>query len=208
MKTILVASPKGGVGKTTIATQLAAHAAIEGHASVLVDADPQGSASRWAERRADMASAVLPVDGTRKDWHRRIPASAQRIIIDGRAGAMPRHLEQFLEHADALLIPVAPSALDIEATVPFISALSTHPRVKKGSLPLALVVNKLKPWTRTSQEAISLLQDWGLPLAGQLRDNQAYVLLTGLGRSLFDYQSSAVRQHQQDWLPLLRWLYS
>lgn len=208
MKTILVASPKGGVGKTTIATQLAAHAAIEGHATVLVDADPQGSARRWAERRSDMASAVLPLDGTRKNWHKRIPDDAERIIIDGRAGAMLKELEKFLDHADALLIPIAPSALDIEATVPFISELSAHPRVKKGKLALALVGNKLKPWTRTSQEAISLLQDWGLPLAAELRDSQSYVLLTGLGRSLFDYQSSAVRQHQQDWLPLLHWLYA
>ncbi|PJK07463.1 CMP-binding protein [Lysobacteraceae bacterium NML120232] len=207
MKTILVASPKGGVGKTTIATQLAAHSAIEGHATVLVDADPQGSAIRWAERRSDMDTAVLPVDGTRKSWLRQVPEDATRIIIDGRAGAMPKDLEKFLEHADAVLIPVAPSALDIEATVPFINALSAHPAVKKGRLPLALVGNKLKPWMRTSQEAISLLQSWGLPLAGQVRDSQSYVLLTGLGRSLFDYHSSAVRQHQEDWLPLLRWLY-
>ena len=76
MKTWLVACSKGGVGKTTIATQLAAYAALSGLRTVLLDADPQGSATRWCERRAGMASAVLPLDGTRKGWRRRVPDDA------------------------------------------------------------------------------------------------------------------------------------
>ena len=65
MKTVLVASSKGGAGKTTIATHLAAHAAVDGRNTVLVDADPQGSSTRWARRRAELDSAGLPLDGTR-----------------------------------------------------------------------------------------------------------------------------------------------
>ena len=87
MKTWLVACSKGGVGKTTIATQLAANAALSGLRTVLVDADPQGSATRWCERRAGMASAVLPVDGTRKSWRKRVPDDAQRVVVDAPAGA-------------------------------------------------------------------------------------------------------------------------
>ncbi len=207
MKTILVASSKGGVGKTTVATQLAAQAAIEGLNTVLVDADPQGSSTRWAERRADLSSAVLPVDGTRKGWQKRIPEDAQRVFIDAPAGAMAGELESFLDVVDAVVVPVPPSALDIEATVPFLNALGKHPRVRKGELPVALVGNKLKPWTNASQQAMDVLRQWGVPLVAELRDSQSYVLLTGLGRSLFDYQSANVRQHQEDWQPLLRWLY-
>lgn len=207
MKTILVASSKGGVGKTTIATQLAAHAAIEGLNTVLVDADPQGSSTRWAERRADLPSAVLPVDGTRKTWQKRIPDDAQRVVIDAPAGAMSGELEPYLDTADAVVVPVPPSALDIEATVPFLNALAKHPRVRKGELPIALVGNKLKPWTNASQQAMDILRQWGVPLVAELRDSQSYVLLTGLGRSLFDYRSTQVRAHQEDWEPLLRWLY-
>ena len=207
MKTILVASSKGGVGKTTVATQLAAQAAIDGLNTVLVDADPQGSSTRWAERRADLSSAVLPIDGTRKAWQKRIPEDAQRVFIDAPAGAMAGELEGFLDVADAVVMPVPPSALDIEATVPFLNALAKHPRVRKGELPVALVGNKLKPWTNASQQAMDVLRQWGVPLVAELRDSQSYVLLTGLGRSLFDYQSAQVRQHQEDWQPLLRWLY-
>ena len=89
MKTWLVACSKGGVGKTTIATHLAAEAAVSGLRTALVDADPQGSATRWCERRAGMASAVLPLDGTRKSWRKHLPADTQRTIVDAPAGAMP-----------------------------------------------------------------------------------------------------------------------
>ena len=206
MKTWLVACSKGGVGKTTIATQLAANAALSGLRTVLVDADPQGSATRWCERRAGLASAVLPLDGTRKSWRKRIPEDAQRLIVDAPAGAMADDLEEVLEIADAVVVPVQPSALDIEASVRFLESLGRHPRVRKGKLRVGLVGNRLKPNTNASQQAMEVLRGWPFPLVAQLRDSQAYVVLTGLGKSLFDYHSAQVRDHQADWQPLLKWL--
>ena len=206
MKTWLVACSKGGVGKTTIATQLAANAALSGLRTVLVDADPQGSATRWCERRAGLASAVLPLDGTRKSWRKRIPEDAQRLIVDAPAGAMADDLEEVLEIADAVVVPVQPSALDIEASVRFLESLGRHPRVRKGKLRVGLVGNRLKPNTNASQQAMEVLRGWPFPLVAQLRDSQAYVVLTGLGKSLFDYHSAQVRDHQADWQPLLQWL--
>ena len=206
MKTVLVASSKGGVGKTTIATQLAAQAALAGRRTALVDADPQGSATRWAGRRAGLDSAVLPVDGTRKGWRKQLPADTEFVVIDAAAGAMANDLDSFLERADAVVVPVLPSTLDIEASVPFLDSLARHPRVRRGQLRVGLVGNKLKPWTNASQQATELLRQWPYPLVAQLRDSQAYVLLTGLGKSLFDYNSAQVREHQVDWQPLLRWL--
>src|SRR4249920_2687194 len=100
MRTILVASSKGGVGKTTLATNLATHDAVKGKRTVLVDADRQASALRWCEKRAGMESAVLPVDGTRRDWTKKVPDDAQRVIVDAPAGAMGEDLELFLDEAD------------------------------------------------------------------------------------------------------------
>ncbi|GAA4857371.1 ParA family protein [Luteimonas vadosa] len=208
MKTVLVASSKGGVGKTTIATHLAAQSALSGQGTVLIDADPQGSSTRWCERRASLDSAVLPIDGSsrHKTAWKSVPDGADRIVIDAPAGAMGDSLATWLEHADALVVPILPSALDIEATVPFLNSLSRHPRIRRGDLRVGLVGNKLKPWTNASRQALDLLGQWPYPVVAQLRDSQAYVMLVGLGKSLFDYHSAQVREHQDDWKPLLRWL--
>ncbi|HEY0860396.1 ParA family protein [Pseudoxanthomonas sp. F11] len=207
MKTILVASSKGGAGKTTLATNLAAYFALDGKRTVLVDADPQHSSTRWAERRAELESAVLPIDASgRRAWRAWLPEDAERVVVDAAAGAMADDLGSFLEHADAVVVPVLPSALDIEATVGFLNTLAKVPRVHKRKLPVGLVVNRSKPWTNASQQAVEMLKTWPYPVITQLRDTQAYVVMAGLGRSLFDYRSAQVREHQADWEPLLKWI--
>ncbi|WP_222566055.1 ParA family protein [Novilysobacter antarcticus] len=207
MKTVLVATSKGGAGKTTIATHLAANAALQGHRTALVDADPQRSSHGWAQRRAALDSAVLPVDGTNRwKWQRGVPADTERVIIDAPAGAMADELESFLDVADAVVVPIQPSLLDIEASVPFLDSLARHRRVRSGELKVGLVANRLRPWTSTSRETLAMLDKWPYPVVAQLRDSQAYVVLAGLGKSLFDYHSANVRDHQSDWQPLLKWL--
>ena len=206
MKTVLVASSKGGVGKTTLSTNLAAQFALDGKPTVLVDADRQASSTHWAQKRAHLEHAVLPVDGTRRDWDRRVPSDAQRVVIDAAAGAHGAELAHFLDVADAVVVPVLPSTIDIEATVPFLDTLAKHPRIRKGKLHVGLVGNRLRPWTNASQQSMDLLRQWPYPLVAELRDTQAYVLMAGLGRSLFDYHSQQVMEHQADWAPLFKWL--
>ena len=206
MRKILVASSKGGCGKTTIATNLAAHFAQDGKNTVLVDADRQGSALRWAEKRAGLSAPVLGMSALKGDWAAKIPADAERVVIDGPAGIRPGELAELLEDVDALLIPVLPSRIDLEASETFLREVAQLARIKRGKVAVGLVANRLKPWTTASQDAIDEIKKLPFPLVAQLRDTQGYVLVAGLGKGIFDYNSELIRSHQEDWAKLLRWL--
>ena len=206
MRKILVASSKGGCGKTTIANNLAAHFAQDGRNTVLVDADRQGSSMHWAEKRAGLPAPVLALSGLRADWSAKIPEDAQIVVIDGPAGIRSGELAELAHDADALLIPLLPSRIDLEASEHFLDEVSRLGRVKRGSLAVGLVGNRLKPWTTASQDAVEEIKRLPFPLLAQLRDTQGYVMVAGLGKSIFDYASELIRSHQEDWGKLLRWV--
>lgn len=206
MLKVLVASSKGGAGKSTLATNLAAYYAVDGRNTVLVDADRQGSSLRWSEKRAAHPNAVLGISGLRRDWQKQVPEDAQRVVIDSAAGIRPGEVGDWLDDIDALLVPVLPSAIDLEATQPFLAEVAALPRVKKGKVAVGLVANRLKPWTNASQLAVEEIKGFPFPLVAELRDTQGYVLANALGKSIFDYHSESVRSHQDDWAKLLRWL--
>jgi len=206
MLKVLVASSKGGCGKTTLATNLAAHYAADGKRTVVVDADRQGSSQRWCEKRVLLGGIVLPVDGTRRGWQQRIPADAQRAVIDTPAGIRASEIADWIDDVNVIVVPVLPSTIDLEASAAFLAELADLPRIKRGKVAVGLVANRLKPWTSASQQALDQIRQLPFPLVAQIRDTQAYVLLAGLGKSIFDYHSEQVRSHQDDWAKLLRWI--
>ncbi|MET0506183.1 MAG: ParA family protein [Luteibacter sp.] len=206
MLTTIVASSKGGCGKTTLVTQLATHWVQSGKQTAIVDADRQHSSLRWVGRRPENVPAVTAIEGSRKALER-LPGDVQRVIVDTPAGVSEKDLEPYLEQADVILVPVLPSFFDIDATLDFLAMLRGIPRVKRGKLPVGLVGNRLKPWTNASQAALADLAERApFPVVAELRDSQAYVLLTALGKGIFDYHSENVRGHQDDWGKLLRWI--
>ena len=106
MLKLLVASSKGGCGKSTIASNLAAYFALKGKATVLADADRQGSSRNWCEKRAALDSAVLPLDATRKGWQKHVPDDADCLVIDSGAGIRASEVAEFLDDVNTLVVPV------------------------------------------------------------------------------------------------------
>lgn len=206
MLKVLVASSKGGAGKTTIATNLAAHYSVDGKNTVLVDADRQASSQRWAEKRAGTPHPVLGLSGLRRDWARHVPEDAERVVVDSAAGIRAAEVGDYLDAVDAVVVPILPSPIDLDAADAFLSELAELPRIKRGKVPVALVANRLKPWTNATQQALEKIRAFPFPLVAELRDTQGYVLVAELGKSIFDYNSEVVRSHQEDWNKLFRWL--
>lgn len=205
MRKILVTSAKGGAGKTTIATNLAAHFAQAGKNTALVDTDRLGSSFAWARKRPDALPGVLGIEGARRWWDK-LPPDTQRVVVDSPAGIRPSEVEELLEHVDAVVVPILPSVIDLEATLGFAAGIAALPAVKRNKLPVAIVANRTKPWTNATQAALETMRTFPFPLVAQLRDSQGYVLLAGLGKSIFDYHSEQITSHQDDWQPLLKWL--
>ncbi len=207
MRTILIASPKGGCGKTTIATNLAAFYATAGRETALIDCDRQGSSLHWAEKRSSLSDPVLGMHGrVGPKITAKLPDGTKRCVIDTPAGIRTNEVAELLESAHALLIPVLPSVIDLEASETFFAELAELPAIKRKKIPVAIIANRTKPWTNSTQMAVARLKESPFPVIAELRDAQGYVLLAGIGKSLFDYHSEQSRSHQDDWAPLLKWL--
>jgi chromosome partitioning protein len=149
---------------------------------------------------------VLGLQGEDGRWQRRVPEDTEWLLFDAPAGSQPATLKAVIERVDALLVPVLPSAFDLEATAGFLDALSTHKRLADRSLSVGLVANRVRANTQASQRALAQLAQWPYPLRAELRDSQSYVLLAALGKGLFDYDNEAVRAQAEPWRPLLQWL--
>src|SRR5688572_31792338 len=107
MRHILVTNAKGGCGKSTIATSLAAYFASEGHATALADFDPQASALAWLEQRpADCA----PIAGVRgfESGLKAVPRNTEFVVIDSPAGSYGSALTELVRRAETIVVPVLP----------------------------------------------------------------------------------------------------
>ncbi|WP_370590449.1 ParA family partition ATPase [Xylophilus sp. ASV27] len=159
---IALLNQKGGAGKTTLATHLAGELARQGNRVTLLDADPQGSALDWSQRRLQSGQERLcGVFGLARDTlHREVPAialEADFVVIDGppRVAALARSA---LLAADLVLIPVQPSAYDVWATQEMVG-LITEAQVFRPALRAAFVINRRVVGTVIGREARAALAD-------------------------------------------------
>ena len=126
---LVVLNPKGGSGKTTLATNLAAWCAIQGDPVTLMDFDPQGCSTRWLANRPATCPAIHGVPAYRvnqrmtRSWQLRTPPGTRDLVVDTSAAVPAQNIVEYTRGADAIIIPVGPTDIDIHAAAGFISDL-------------------------------------------------------------------------------------
>ncbi len=205
MLSILIANAKGGVGKTTLATQLAGYYASRGRRVVLADFDKQRSALGWIERRAAVLPRVYGWSGTDKKAGE-FPVTPEVLILDSPAGLSGERLKTAVRNVRHVLIPLQPSPFDMAASDAFVEALAGLKQVRKGRRHLAFVANRVHERTRTAIWLREQLDALDLPLAGVLRDTQRYVQMAMDGTTLFDTDDRAGDRDRSQWRSVLDWL--
>lgn len=212
MNTTLVVNPKGGAGKTTIATNLASHFAAGNIPTTLMDYDPQGSSLNWLRLRAPHASAIYAAKAApeRRDRLRSfemfVPPHTQQLVIDAPAGASGVQLQEMLDRAQCIIVPVVPSPIDLHATANFIRDLLSYSRLRSGSARLGIVANKVRRSMPAYRPLEGFLQSLNLRLLARLIDSDTYLRAAESGVGIFEMDESLSVSERKQFAPILEWV--
>ena len=203
MKSVLIANPKGGAGKTTLSTNLAAHFANEGKKVTLCDLDRQQSALRWLAFR-DPALPAITGYFAGNQMAVSLPREADWVVLDAPAGLQGYKLNDVLRTADKILIPVVPSIFDMAATEDFLNSIRTEMRGKRHAV--GIIAMRVDPRTRAAQMLEEFLTHFDVPIVTYLRPTQNYVNAAAGGQSIFDPPKSKHKRDIEEWKPIVDWL--
>jgi chromosome partitioning protein len=200
MPVIVIANPKGGVGKSTIATNLAGYFAKQGHKVMLGDADVQQSSRSWLALRPGSLPQIAAWD---IDGHvAKPPKGTTHIVLDTPAGLAGARLDEVLCIADKIVVPLQPSMFDILATQAFLQ----HLKDRHGKSAVGVVGMRVNIRTRAADQLAHYVSNLGLPMLGYLRDTQNYVQLAAHGATLWDVTPSRVEKDVEQWEALVEWV--
>ncbi len=201
----VVMNPKGGVGKSTLATNLAGYYATRGRAVMLGDVDKQQSAREWLKLRPPACAPILSWE-IERGRAAKPPREASHIVLDTPAGISEKLLEQVITPARRVIVPLQASMLDILATKHFLAQLAEDRAVRKSDALIGVVGMRVDTRTRAFDELQRYLDGLGLPVLGYIRNTQNYVQLAARGLTLFDIAPGRVQQDLDQWAPILKWL--
>lgn len=201
MPVIVIANPKGGVGKSTFATNLAGYFAAQGHKVMLGDVDAQQSSRSWLALRPASLPAIQAWEI--EDGHvAKPPKGTTHIVLDTPAGFSGKRFEKVMQIADKVVVPLQPSIFDILATQEFLQKLQQI----KGKFELGVLGMRVNGRTRAADQLAKYVNGLGIPVLGFLRDTQNYVQLAANGATLWDVAPSRVEKDFEQWQDLLKWI--
>ena len=203
MPVVVIANPKGGVGKSTLASNVAGYYASKGHAVMLGDADRQQSSRLWLGLRP---VEVRPINTWEMsaDMIAKAPRGTTHVVIDTPAGLHGWRFNDVMKMADKIIVPLQPSVFDIFATRTFLDELDKYKYADK--LQIGLVGMRVDARTIASSHLHEFVDTQGLPVLTYLRDTQNYVHLAARGLTLFDVAPGRVEKDLAQWQPICEWL--
>ncbi len=208
MKKVVILNPKGGSGKTTIATNLAASLAIGGLRACLLDLDPQGSSLAWLKKRPTERPNIHGINGSHfnlrvtRSWQFRQYPDAEAVLVDTPAGLGRDRMADLLRDAHRVIIPILPSAIDIDAAPRTLAdlLLTNYPRER-----IAIIGNRVRTRTQALGVFEKFLASLNITLLAFLKDSQLYVRASAMGLGLLEYPTWMARQEAEAWIRLRDW---
>ena len=205
MPVVVIANPKGGVGKSTLATNVAGYWASQGHAVMLGDVDRQQSSRLWLGLRPPAARPITSWE-VQRDAVVRPPKGTTHVVLDTPAGLHGWRLNDVLKLADKVIVPLQPSVFDIFATRAFLDQLAERRRAE--GVQIGIVGMRVDARTKAAEQLHHFVDSLGFPVLGYLRDTQNYVHLAAHGLTLFDVSPGRVARDLEQWQGICTWLNS
>jgi chromosome partitioning protein len=203
MPVVVVANPKGGVGKSTLSTNIAGYLASRGHAVMLGDADRQQSSRLWLGLRPQGARPISTWDIS-ADLIAKPPKGTTHVVLDTPAGLHGWRFNDLMKMADKIIVPLQPSVFDIFATRAFLDELARHKHADKAQI--GVVGMRVDARTIASGKLHEFVNSLSVPVLSTLRDTQNYVHLAAHGLTLFDVAPGKVEKDLEQWKPICDWL--
>lgn len=203
MPVVVIANPKGGVGKSTLSTHVAGYFAAKGHAVMLGDADRQQSSALWLSLRPAQAHPITTWE-LAQGHAAKPPKGTTHLVLDTPAGLHGKYLKEFVKQADMLLVPLQPSVFDIFATRAFLDELAALKHASKARI--GIIGMRVDARTIAADKLQAFVTAAGLPMVGYLRDTQNYVHLAAQGLTVFDVAAHKVERDLALWKPICDWL--
>lgn len=204
MRSILVVNPKGGCGKTTIASNLATYYSVWDVSTALVDLDPQQSSMAWLGVRPSTENKIQGFNGLKGKIFPE--EGTQKVIYDAPARTDSAKVAKLVKLVDVVIIPVLPSALDMRVTAAFIADITTRLRANNSHAIIGVVANRAHASYHSYKALHTFLKALDIPFVGTLRSSQNYIKAADSGVGIFEMPEKDVAQDMQQWAPIIKWV--